>query len=143
MPTAIAAYCRRTRQPAPTTSADFARCIFESLALKYRVTLEQLEQLTGTPITTIRVIGGGARNHLLNQLTADATGCEVLAGPVEATALGNIAMQMVATGAVASLDDARDVIEQSFPAERFTPARQDQWAPAYRRFRDYMELASA
>lgn len=143
MPAAIVEYCRRTGQPAPTTPAAFARAIFESLALKYRVTLEQLEQVTGTAITTIRVIGGGARNRLLNQLTADATGRDVLAGPVEATALGNIAMQMVATGAVPSLDEARGLIDSSFPPERFTPGRQQEWVPAYRRFRDYMELTCA
>jgi ribulose kinase len=80
----------------PVDAAAFARTIFDSLALKYRVVLEWLEELTGRTLTTIRVIGGGARNRLLNQLTADATGRVVIAGPVEATALGNLAMQLVA-----------------------------------------------
>ena len=85
-------------------------------------------------------VGGGARNHLLNQFTADATGRTVIAGPVEATALGNIAMQMVATGAVSGLAEARQIIEHSFPAERFSPADADRWDAHYRRFQDYVEL---
>ena len=86
--------------------------------------LEQLESLTGTDVREIRVIGGGSQNALLNQMTADATGRTVLAGPVEATALGNLAMQMVGTGVVASLDAARDLIEHSFPPRVFHPSDQ-------------------
>src|SRR5207249_6330542 len=89
----------------------------------------------------IRIVGGGSRNRLLNQFTADATGRPVLAGPVEATALGNIAMQMLATGAVASLAEARAVIERSFPVERFEPAATDGWDAHYRRFQDYLEFS--
>jgi rhamnulokinase len=141
MPAAIAEACRRTGQSAPDSPAACARAIFESLALKYRVVLDSLEVLTGTTIATVRVIGGGARNRLLNRLVADATGRVVIAGPVEATALGNLAMQMLSTGAVASLDDARDVIERSFPTERYEPERTGRWEPIYRRFRDYLEIA--
>ena len=100
---AIADYCRQTGQPVPASPAAFARAILESLAFKYRVVLDSLEELTGTAFDEIRIVGGGSRNRLLNQFTADATGRTVVAGPVEATALGNIAMQMLATGAVASL----------------------------------------
>ena len=107
MAAAIARYCRRTGQPEPDGPAAFTRAILESLAFKYRVVLDSLEELTGTPITEIQIVGGGSRNRLLNQFTADATGRTVLAGPVEATALGNIAMQMLATGAVSSLAEAR------------------------------------
>ena len=82
-----------------------------------------------------------ARGRSLNQFTADATGRPVLAGPVEATALGNIAMQMLATGAVASLAEARAVIERSFPVERFEPAATDGWDAHYRRFQDYLEFS--
>ena len=84
--------------------------------------------------------GGGSRNRLLNQFTADATGRRVIAGPVEATALGNIAMQMLATGAVSDLAEARRIIENSFPVERFEPSAADRWSAHYRRFRDYVEL---
>jgi rhamnulokinase len=138
MPEAIAEACRRTGQPVPADAATCARAIFDSLALKYRVVLEWLEELTGRTVTTVRVIGGGARNRLLNQLIANATGRIVVAGPVEATALGNLAMQLLAAGQVATLDEARDIIERSFPTERYEPEHTNGWEPAYRRFRDYV-----
>lgn len=134
---AIDAFCERTGQPAPQTPAAYARGILESLALKYRVVLESLEEITGRQFTEIRIVGGGSRNRLLNQFTADATGRTVIAGPVEATALGNIAMQMLATGAVSSLAEARAIIERSFPTERFEPSTTGLWEDAYRRFREY------
>ena len=139
MTTAIADACRRTGQTAPAMPAAFARTIFESLALKYRLVLEWLEEVSGLTIRTIRVMGGGAQNPLLNQLTADATGRLVVAGPVEATALGNIAMQMLAIGHVASIDEARDIINRSFPAGHFHPTDTDRWARHYRRFREIVE----
>jgi rhamnulokinase len=140
MVAAISGYCRRTAQPEPDGPASLARAILESLAFKYRVVLDALEELTGTRITEIQIVGGGSRNRLLNQFTADATGRLVIAGPAEATALGNVAMQMVATGAVADLAEARRIIESSFPADRFEPAAADRWEAHYRRFRDYVEL---
>ena len=143
MPAQIAAFCRRTAQPEPPDPPAFVRAILESLALKYRVVLEQLETLTGRRVEEIRVVGGGARNRLLNQFTADATGRTVVAGPIEATALGNIALQMIATGAVGSIADARAVIERSFPVERYVPANTDRWDAHYRRFVDYVEFTCA
>jgi rhamnulokinase len=140
MAEAMASYCRRTGQPVPGSPASFTRAILESLAFKYRVVLETLEVLAGTPITEIQIVGGGSRNRLLNQFTADATGRAVIAGPVEATALGNIAMQMLATGAVASVAEARRIIEHAFPVDRFAPADADRWDAHYRRFQDYVEL---
>jgi rhamnulokinase len=140
MPRAIADYCGRTSQPSPDGPGAFTRAILESLAFKYRVVLDALETLTGTPITEVQIVGGGSRNRLLNQFTADATGRTVLAGPVEATALGNIAMQLVATGAVGSLAEARRIIEVSFPVDRFEPIASDRWQAHYRRFQDYVEL---
>ncbi len=142
MVTAISAYCRDTDQPVPDGPPAFTRAILESLAFKYRFVVECLQKLTGTTLDEIQIVGGGSRNRLLNQFTADATGCVVLAGPVEATALGNIAMQMVATGACDSLDGARAIIARSFPGERFEPARgnQDRWNAQYGRFREYLEL---
>jgi rhamnulokinase len=115
----------------------------ESLAFKYRAVLESLEELSGQRFHEIRVVGGGAQNRLLNQFTADATGRTVVAGPVEATALGNVAMQMLATGAVSSLADARSIIDRSFAAERFEPADTDRWEPHYHRFREYVEFTCA
>jgi rhamnulokinase len=96
--------------------------------------LESLEEVTGTRFEEIRIVGGGSRNGLLNGFTASATGRPVVAGPVEATALGNVAMQMVATGAVSSLQEARAVIGRSFPVERFEPMDADRWEMHYRRF---------
>lgn len=140
MVVAIGDYCRQTGQPVPDSPAAFARAILESLAFKYRVVLQSLEELTGTRFEEIRIVGGGSRNRLLNQFTADATGRTVVAGPVEATALGNIAMQMVATGAVASLAEARTIVERSFPVARFEPAAPEVWDTHYARFLEYVEM---
>jgi rhamnulokinase len=138
MPRAIAAYCGKTGQPAPQTPAACTRAILESLALDYRVALESLEQITQKRFQEIRIIGGGSRNRVLNQFTADATGRTVIAGPTEATALGNIAMQMLATGAVSSIEQARAIIERSFPTERFEPSPAQRWDVAYARFRQHI-----
>jgi rhamnulokinase len=141
MVTAIDEFCRQTGQPVPDAAPAYVRSVLESLAFKYRVVVESLEELTGTPLTDIRIVGGGSRNRLLNQFTADATGRTVVAGPVEATALGNIVMQMVATGAAASLDDAREIVARSFPVERFVPQAQDRWDAQYARFKGLLELS--
>src|SRR5262249_41220471 len=143
MPAAIAEYCRMTGQPAPERPAEYVRVILESLSFKYRVVLESLEEVTGTKFREIRVVGGGARNRLLNQFNADAAGRTVVAGPAEATALGNIALQMLATGAAASLDDSRAIVERSFPTERFEPHGADRWNQQYARFLEYVELTCA
>jgi rhamnulokinase len=141
MAASIKGYCARTGQPAPHDPPSFARAILESLAFKYRVVVDAVERLTGVPITEIQIVGGGSRNRVLNQFTADATGRTVIAGPVEATALGNIAMQMLATGAVSSLVEARAIIERSFPVERFVPRAAEQWDVHYGRFKHYVELS--
>ena len=143
MPAEIAQYCRLTSQPEPSGPPPYARAILESLALKYRVVLESLEELTGRRFEQIRIVGGGSRNRLLNQFTADATGRTVLAGPAEATSLGNIGVQMLATGAVSSLAEARAIIERSFPVERFVPSATDLWDQQYRRFLEYLEFTCA
>jgi len=143
MPVTIADYCRMTGQPEPDTPTSFARAILESLAFKYRAVLESLETLTGRRFDGIRIVGGGARNRLLMQWTANATGRAVTAGPAEATALGNIGLQMMATGAVASLSEAREVIDRSFPVERFDPIDADRWDAEYRRFQQYVEFTCA
>ena len=102
--------------------------------------LESLEELTGARFDEIRIVGGGSRNRLLNQFTADATGRTVVAGPVEATALGNIAMQMLATGAVASLAEARGDHRAFVPGRAVRAARRRRWDAQYRRFQDYVEM---
>jgi rhamnulokinase len=140
MVTAINGYCRDTGQPELDTPGSVTRAILESLAFKYRFVIESLEKLTGMRVEEIQIVGGGSRNRLLNQFTAAATGRTVLAGPIEATALGNIAMQMVGTGAVGTLAEARQIIERSFPIERVEPVEQDRWNAHYRRFQKYLEL---
>ena len=141
MTEAIARYCERTEQAAPASPGAYTRAIFESLALKYRLVLGQLESITGVRYEAIRVIGGGSQNAMLNQFTADATGCRVLAGPAEATALGNLMMQMVGTGAVASIEEGREMIARSFPERVFEPRPSSAWKHAYRRFEAYCRIA--
>jgi len=140
---AIDQFCRKTRQPTPATPGAYVRCILESLALKYRLVLRSLEQLCGKRIDQVRVIGGGSKNRLLNQFTADATGKRVLAGPAEATALGNIAMQILATGEASSLQQVRSIIDRSFPTEVFDPVETDNWTRQTERFEQYCEMTYA
>jgi len=137
MPQAIAAFCAKSGQSKPVGPGPVTRTILESLTLKYRQVLESLERLVGTKFQEIHIVGGGSRIDLLNQFTADAIGRRVLAGPVEATALGNLAMQMVATGAVASLSEARDLISTSFPTRVFEPKDTDRWGEAFERFQSF------
>jgi len=143
MLTAIDQFCRKTHQPAPATPGAYVRCILESLALKYRLVLRSLEQLCGKHIDQVRVIGGGSKNRLLNQFTADATGKKVLAGPAEATALGNIAMQILATGEASSLPQVRGIIDRSFPTEVIDPVETDKWEHQTERFEQYCEMTYA
>jgi rhamnulokinase len=121
MTQAIKEYCVETGQPAPETLAQFGRCALESLALSYRLVKEQLESLRGQSLTRIRIVGGGTRNRLLNQLCANACQLPVSAGPVEASALGNICSQMIALGEIPSLNAARAVIRQSFKINEYRP----------------------
>jgi rhamnulokinase len=143
MPEAIDEFCARTQQPSPKSPGGYTCAILESLALKYRLVLASLEQLTARPIERIRVIGGGSKNRLLNQLAADATGKTVLAGPAEATALGNIAMQILATGRANSLRDVRAMVERSYPPELFEPRDTEKWDRQADRFEHYCEAVYA
>jgi rhamnulokinase len=138
MTEAIDRYCAERSQPPPEGAAGYTRAILESLALKYRLVLDALEEVSGRRFRTVRVVGGGSRNALLAQFTADATGRTVLAGPTEATALGNVAVQMVATGAVESLSDARALVGRSFPPDRYEPRPSTAWDAALGRLRRYL-----
>ena len=133
MPQRIRACCARTGQPVPQDRGTIARIVFESLALKYRRTLEILEVLVGKRIAVLHIIGGGTQNRLLSQLAADAIDRPVVAGPIEATAAGNILMQMLATGAIASLAEGRAVIRHSFNLEVFEPHHSATWDEAQAR----------
>ena len=134
---AIDNFCLRTSQPAPKEPGAYVRTVLQSLAFKYRLVLRNLEQVSGKRITQIRIIGGGSKNRLLNQLTADATGRRVLAGPCEATALGNVAIQILAAGEAASLSEVRAIVERSFPTEIFDPLETDKWDQHAERFEQY------
>ena len=143
MPGAIDKFCERTQQPRPVTPGAYARTVLESLALKYAAVIGEIEHLTQKAIKQIRIIGGGSKNRLLNQFTADATGRRVVAGPAEATALGNIAMQVLASGHANSLSHVRAMIDHSFPTEVFEPRETDKWEQHLIRFRHYTEVAYA
>jgi len=143
MPHAIYDYCTATGQPAPQTVGEVARCAFESLSLKYRSVLEALRTLTGRDLHTIRVVGGGGLNTMLCQMTADACGCEVVSGPAEASALGNVMLQAIATRHVADLRQGRAAIAASVECSRFVPHGNERWDEAYARFRALQEIRSA
>lgn len=134
MPSRIQAYCRETGQRVPESQGEIARCTLESLALEYRLVAERLDILRGQHLPVIHIIGGGSQNALLNQFTADATGRTVVAGPVEATALGNILVQAMALGILPSLAEGRALIRRSFDVKIFEPCKVDAWDAAYERY---------
>jgi rhamnulokinase len=134
MPVKIQAYCRETGQPVPEGREAILRCILESLALKYRWVITRLEAMRGERVDVLHVVGGGSKNELLDQFASDALGRPVVAGPVEATALGNILMQAVACGDVPSLADARSIVRGSGEMRRFEPREKSPWDDAYGRF---------
>lgn len=121
MPARIAAWCKEHSLEPPATKGGLCRMILESLAHRYREVLEGLESLIGRPIRTIHIVGGGSRNTLLNRLVADITGRTVIAGPVEATAAGNLLVQAIGAGEVADLDRAREIVRQSFEITAIQP----------------------
>lgn len=133
MPARIQAFCRRTGQPAPETKGEIVRAALDSLALKYRYVLAQMEGILQRRLDPLHVVGGGARNRLLCQLAADATGRAVVAGPVEATAAGNVLMQALALGHLGSLAEARDVVRRSFEIATYEPRRDPAVEDAYAR----------
>ncbi|MDY3863044.1 MAG: rhamnulokinase family protein [Eubacteriales bacterium] len=136
MPEKIRAYCKRTAQPVPESVGEVVRCIYESLALKYRSVAERVMELMGRRARVIHVVGGGTKDRFLSQLTADACGIPVCAGPEEATAIGNLMMQLMATGEVSDLGQARRVVAASFETKQYLPtADRNMWDEAYGRIR--------
>jgi len=136
MTTAIACYCQNTKQKAPVTDAEYIRCIFDSLALKYKVVLNALQKVAPFKIEKLHVIGGGSQNKLLNQATADSIGIPVVAGPSEATAIGNVMIQAKGLGIVHSLDEMRSVIRNSVTPEIYTPQNAGKWEEAFVRYKE-------
>ena len=135
MEQAIQTYCSDSHQPVPQTRGQIVRCIFESLALRYRQVLDNLRTLSPHPIETLHVIGGGSRNELLNRWTANAVGIPVVAGPSEATAIGNIMIQALAAGTAKDIASMRQLINRSISLETFYPEDTDVWDAAYLHFK--------
>jgi rhamnulokinase len=138
MPAAIADFCRRARQPVPVEAGAVIRCAVESLALRYRWVLERLEELVGRRLDVIHVVGGGSQNKLLCQLTADACDRPVLAGPVEATAIGNVLLQAIGLRLLGSVADGREVVRRSFELTTYDPQDPQAWDEPYSRFQSYL-----
>ena len=134
MPEKIAAFCRETRQPVPADAGATIRCVSESLALLYRRTLRQLEQLTGQKVERLHIVGGGSKDALLNQFTANALQIPVYAGPVEATAAGNLLIQAITLGHLESLAAARQVVSESMGIGVVQPQNATEWDKAYAQF---------
>ena len=124
-------FCRRTGQPAPETPGQIARCIYESLALKYRWALERLEEIKGARLDALNIVGGGIQNKLLNQMAADAMDRPVVTGPIEGAAIGNLLMQAVALGELKNLDEVRQVVRNSETVETWEPRHSQAWEDAY------------
>ena len=139
MPETIRDYCAKTGQSAPRSNAEFARGICESLALKYRLILDELRQISPDPIRKIHIIGGGAKNRLLCQFTANATELPVYAGPAEATAIGNVLVQSMASGMVPSLENIRCIVRNSFDVVLYEPAQIEDWQEALGLFRKILQ----
>ena len=134
MPATIQSYCLDTGQRVPQTNGEIVRVALEGLALKYRWVLEKLELIQGKKFAVLHIVGGGSQNKLLCQFAADATQLPVIAGPVEATAIGNIAVQAITVGELASLDEARQLIRRSFDVTLYETGDSDRWDEAYESF---------
>ena len=131
-------YCRKTKQPIPETVGQVARCIYESLALKYRWALERLEEIKGAKLDALNIVGGGIQNKLLNQMAADSIDRPVVTGPIEGAAIGNLLMQAVALGELKTIDEVRQVVRNSETVETYEPHHTQAWEDAYGRLLQYM-----
>ena len=138
MPEAIQNYCRETHQKVPQSKGEIARCIYDSLVLKYKFTIEQIENITGRKIEKLHVIGGGANNEVLNQLISNATGISVISGPSEATAIGNLMMQAKALGAVDTVAEIRAIVKESFHMNICYPVHDYKWETAFEKFKTFL-----
>jgi rhamnulokinase len=139
MPEKIRKFCAESGQSVPQTKGEIVRVALESLALKYRLTLERAEELSCKRLDPIHIIGGGTKNRLLNQFTADCARRTVVTGPVEATAIGNVLMQAIALGQLSSLAEARNVVRNSFSVETYQPGERAGWDDAYEKFLKIMD----
>ena len=134
----IQAFCRETNQPVPETVGQIARCIYESLALKYRWALERLEEIKGQRIDTLNIVGGGCQNKLLNQFAADSIDRPVITGPIEGAAIGNLLAQAMALGDIQTMDELRTVVRRSEAVRTYEPHHTPEWEAAYQKMRTFL-----
>ena len=134
LPDKIKAYCKSTNQPVPETIGQIVRCIYESLALKYRLALEQITECTGKKFDVLHLMGGGTKDGFLCELASQSLGIPVIAGPIEATALGNIMLQLIALGEISSIEEGRKIIAETEKVKIFEEAHTDDWNEAFERF---------
>ena len=139
IPERVREYCRKTGQAIPESVGEVMRCIYESLAMKYRLTLEKLEDCTEKTYPAIHVIGGGTKDTLLCKMTACSCGRKVVAGPIEATVLGNILVQLLACGAIENIEQARKIVKASENTVEYLPENTAEWEEAYLRFKSVVE----
>lgn len=142
MPTAIQDFCRRTGQKVPQSRGEIVRAALEGLALKYRFVADRLERVAGRRLDTIHMVGGGINNKLLCRMAAGASGRRVIAGPAEATAIGNVLMQAMALGEIGTLGELREVVRNSFATEVYEPSDTEAWDAAYERFTGILNQSS-
>jgi rhamnulokinase len=140
MTSAISDYCRKTGQAVPESKPEFIRTILESLALKYRTIIQKIDEICPNQVEVLHIVGGGSQNELLNQFAANATGLPVIAGPVEATALGNVMVQAIATGQLKDIAEGRKLIGESFNVKQYNPRDVEQWQDKYRYFEHLLSL---
>ena len=133
-------FCRKTNQPVPETVGQIARCIYESLALKYRWAHERLEKIKGQRIDTLNIVGGGCQNELLNQFAADSIDRPVVTGPVEGAAIGNLFAQALALGDIHDINELRDVVRWSVDVKTYSPHHTPEWEAAYQKMRTFLFL---
>jgi len=140
MPKKIRDFCERTGQYVPKTEGEIIRCAAQSLALKFRMVTEAMEDVIGEPLCAVHMVGGGIKDTMVCRFTASATGKKVLAGPVEATSTGNAAVQLMALGKVKDLTQARQIVKNSFPIKTYEPEDEDLWNAAYEEFKKYAKM---
>lgn len=134
LPERIKTYCRKTNQHIPESDGEIIRCIYESLAMKYRFAINQIEENTGKNFEVLHLLGGGTKDGFLCQLTADSLGITVAAGPTEATALGNIILQLIALGDIKNVDEGRKLIKKQEKLIKYKPENTQEWKDAYEKF---------
>ena len=139
MPSAIYNYCKKNNQSIPESKGEYLRTIFESLAFKYRWIVDKINDMRKTPVEVLHIVGGGSQNDILNQFTANAVGIEIITGPVEATAIGNILIQATGKGVISSIDEGRKLVAESFPVKTYKPQDHQMWNDKYEKFKEYLK----